>query len=178
MAEREPEPDPRRFFGPDLVASQAMASVHQHVNGGNLRAALAELQDLLTAFPAFAPAYNALGWLYANPLERPHDAIACYRQALALDPSYPPVYFNLVVALNTLGHTGEIPALVARGLAVPGADRGKLLHQLGTMYELARDYPEAARCYSEAIDATLSNADLEGFASSLERCEAKAARAS
>lgn len=172
----EPDADPRRFFVPELVPAQAMVSINQHVNAGNVRPALAELQDLIAAFPRFAPPYNTLGWLYANPLERPRQAIPCYRCALELDPDYPPTYFNLAVTLNTLGLTAELPALIARGLAVPGIDAGKLHHQLGTMYELARDYERAARCYGDAIEATLSTAELDSFDSALQRCEAKAAR--
>src|SRR5262245_31089371 len=116
--------DHARYFGSELVAGQALLSINQHVNAGNLRMALAELSDLIRAFPRFAPAYNTLGWLYANPLENPRQALVCYRRALELDPMYPPVYFNLLVALNTLGQSAELPALAERALKVPGIDPG------------------------------------------------------
>ena len=170
----EPDDDPRRFFPVTLVAAQALAAINQHVNGGNLRAALGELAELIRVFPTYAPAYNTLGWLYANPLESPREALPCYRRALELDPDYPPVYFNLIVTLNTLGFVHEVPALVERALKVPGMDPGKIHHQHGTMFELQRDYARAAVCYREAIAATLSVAEMDAFQNALRRCQAKA----
>ncbi len=172
----ESDGDHLHYFGSDLVTGQALASINQHINAGNLRGALAELSDLIRAFPRFAPAYNTLGWLYANPLENPRQAIVCYRRALALDPDYPPVYFNLIVALNTLGLSAEVPALAERALIVPGIDPGKIHHQLGITFELARDYKQAERCYGDAIQATLSVTELESFAVALRRCQDKAER--
>jgi len=171
-----PETDHARYFGPDVVAGQAMVSIHQHIHENDVGLALSELSELLRAFPRFAPAYNTLGWLYANPLESPRQALVCYRRALALDPAYPPVYFNLLVALNTLGLSDEIPALADHALGVPGIDAGKIYHQLGIMFEVARDHAQAERCYEEAIQATLSLLDLESFEAALQRCQDKAQR--
>lgn len=174
MAAVETDHDP--YFGADVAARQAMVSIHQHIEANDVALALAELSELIRTFPHFAPAYNTLGWLYATPLENPRKAIVCYRRALELDPAYPPVYFNLLVVLNTLGFSAEIPALVERALVVPGIDPGKIYHQLGVMFELARDYAQAERCYEEAILATLSLAELESFEAALQRCQAKAQR--
>ena len=168
--------DPGRFFHADLVASQAMAEIRARLDDDELPAALELLHELLSEFPRFAPAYDTLGWLYAHPLERPRDAIECYRHALHLDPTYAPTYVHLATVLTSLGELDELPALVERGLAVPGVERARLYHQLGVAFELQRDHHQAARCYTEAIDATLSTEDMEAYERDLARCEAKAAR--
>ena len=172
----ETDHDHARFFGPEIAAAQAMVAVNQHVNAGEVHHALAALSELIQEFPRYAPAFNTLGWLHANPLENPRQALVCYRRALELDPTYPPVYFNLLVALNTLGQRAEIPALVDRALTVPGIDAGKIHHQLGIMFELAHDHEQAERCYGDAIQATLSTIELESYEAALRRCRDKARR--
>lgn len=73
------------------------------------RGELAEAAALAQAVTATAPELLQ-GWMALGRIERqrgrPGEAIAAYRQALALDPSHPEAHQNLAVALLM---TGDIP---------------------------------------------------------------------
>ena len=69
---------------------------------GQLAAAEAELRAAIGLAPGFAEAHNNLGHtLFGQPGRLP-EAIACYRQALALQPDFRAAAENLLFALNYL----------------------------------------------------------------------------
>jgi serine/threonine-protein kinase len=119
------------------------------------RTALALREKLATDFPAvpeycrdLATSHYNLGTLL-NDKGQVDEAIACYRQALALDPEYAEAHCNLGSALARQGRFAESLAALQRG------------HQLGTQQPGWR-YPSAEWVHQAEANAALE-AKLPAF---------------
>ena len=74
-----------------------------------------------------------------------------YRQALALDPEFTPIYVNLADLYRALGRDAEGRALLEQGLA-RAADDAALLHALGLLEIRAKHLPAAVDLFGRAAE--------------------------
>ncbi len=135
--------------------------------------AVGVLEALLTESPDYAKAYNHLGWIYETWYRDHKKAEDHYRKCMALSPEYTPVYLNLSITLSNMGKYDEQQKVLSSALEIQGIDRPGIFNELGIMHELKGDYATAAVNYKEAIRSTLVDANLDLYASSLERCKKK-----
>lgn len=135
--------------------------------------AMSVLEALLTEAPDYGKAYNHLGWIYETWYRDHRKAEENYRKCMVLTPEYTPVYLNLSITLSNLGKYDDQQKVLASALEVPGIDRPGIYNELGIMHELKGDYELAMHYYKEAIRYTLVDANVDLYASSLERCRKK-----
>jgi tetratricopeptide (TPR) repeat protein len=78
------------------------------------------LTSLTKEGPAFADAFNLLGLSLAM-VDRPHDALVAFDQALRVNPRYVEAYLNRAVVLNQLGREkdAQLSMLRAADLGAP-----------------------------------------------------------
>ena len=135
--------------------------------------AVGVLEALLMESPDYGKAYNHLGWIYETWYRDHRRAEDHYRKCMALTPEYTPVYLNLSITLSNLGKYDEQQMVLSSGLKIQGVDRPGIFNELAIMHELKGDYPAAMLNYKEAIRSSLVDANIDMYASSLERCKRK-----
>lgn len=82
-------------------------------------------------------------------LHRLDEAVANFKQALALRPEYPIAWSNLGNALTSLGQLDEAIACLRRAIALQ-PDHANAYNNLGTAHRLRRQFPEAIDCFRRA----------------------------
>ena len=121
-----------------------------HASGKDYPAAEAALKKAIDLNPKNLAARTALGGLYANAMQRPGDAAATYRAALAVDPTPLDARLGLAQALVATGQfSAAEEELATAGKGHP--DSPFPPHLLGRM-QLARGNAQAG---IKAIDAAL-----------------------
>lgn len=95
---------------------------------------------------------NARGVMFAA-MERPLDALWCYRDALALNPRGPGIWTNLGNALTQLKHVEAAVACHRRAIELTAAPDALLFHNLGVSLAEAGQHGEAVAAFSRALDA-------------------------
>jgi protein O-GlcNAc transferase len=86
-------------------------------------------------------------------------AIACYRQALKVEPGYAAALYNLGMCLHETGHLEEAQACFERLIAADGRDTDALFH-LGAILQRRLKLDEAARVFRAALEVVPSNPEL------------------
>ena len=129
------------------------------------------LTSLTREGPAFADAFNLLGLSLAM-VDRPHDAVGAFEQALRVNPRYVEAYLNQAVVLNHLGREGEAQASMARAaeLGAPDAsgypavvaNRLANAHaSLGHEYRAAGSLDRAIEQYRRALELRPQFSDIK-----------------
>ncbi len=114
--------------------------------------ALVVLRQAVAAFPDSAIARSALGEGYQEIAHRPDLAIAELRKALEIDPSRPPAYVDLSLALLHASRTREAEEVARRCLkSAPGFVPA--LSVLGAALFDRGEFQGAADAYAEALVA-------------------------
>jgi tetratricopeptide (TPR) repeat protein len=131
------------------------------------------LEGIIAEVPDYGKAYNHLGWIYETKLKDVNSAESMYKQCLAYNPEYPPVYLNLSIVLSTLGKYDEVETLLLKALQVPGVDKSAIYNEHGILNELRQDYNAAIEKYKEAIRFSLSDVNVDTYAKSITRCRTK-----
>lgn len=119
-----------------------------HEEAGRFEASLADLRRAHVLAPKDFGILNATG-LCLSRLERPEEAVACFDQALALQPAFGPAWFNRGWSLERLGRTGEAAECYAKAVELnPENAQGwanlALLAMKRGERDLARDYANRA----------------------------------
>lgn len=131
------------------------------------------LEGIISDAPDYGKAYNHLGWIYETKLKDINSAETMYKQCLAYNPEYPPVYLNLSIALSTLGKYDEVEALLKKAFEVPGVEKSVIYNEYGILFELRQDYNAAIEKYKDAIRFSLSDVNVDTYAKSMNRCRTK-----
>jgi protein O-GlcNAc transferase len=133
------------------LADQLAIAV-QHHQAGRFDAAEQIYRQLLTAAPTQPETLllcNNLGLaLYCQG--RPADAIACYEQALGLEPRLAEAHKNLGDALKDLGRLAEASACYQRALVLQ-PDNAGVYNNLGIVLDDQGRFAEASACFQSAI---------------------------
>lgn len=143
------------------------------IRNNRIADAVTLLEGIIGQAPDYGKAYNHLGWIYETKLKDYTRAENMYRQCLAYSPDYPPVYLNLSIALSTLGKYDELEAHLTKALTVPGVEKAAIYNEFGIMFELRQDYNKAIENFREAVRFTLSDANVETYMKSIDRCRKK-----
>jgi tetratricopeptide (TPR) repeat protein len=109
-------------------------------------------QAALAAHPGNLAALNNLG----NALQAkgdPEGAIACYREAIRLDPKFANAHFNLSHSLHVKGQLDEAIASLRKVVELDPKDAGAHLN-LGVVLVDKGQIDKAIACYKKAIDLT------------------------
>jgi predicted Zn-dependent protease len=110
--------------------------------------ALAESTAALTAMADMPSSRFNLGAIAAAQ-GHSTEAMALYRQAIALDPTFLPAYFNLTNALNASGNNADAEALLRQALKWhPG--HAELNYSLGLLLAELKRMPEATAALEKA----------------------------
>jgi tetratricopeptide (TPR) repeat protein len=139
-----------------VEAARALASVPPQFFSAAQRAgfdlAIAEFTAALMARADMPSSRFNLGALAAAQ-GRNQEALALYRKAIQMDPSFLPAYFNLASALNATGHNAEAESLLRQALQWhPG--HGELNYSLGLLLAELKRMPEAIAALEKAARAT------------------------
>ena len=156
-----------------LIENRLLFQINQHIEQNRIKEVVDELVALIESFQDFAPAYNVLGFLYANAFGDSQQAVLCYEKALLLDPDYAPTYFNLLVALNATGGFDRIPKLAEDALEKKGIDPGKIYFCLGMMHELKHQLDAAKHHYQIAVVNSVLDNEIIQYRKAIERCDLK-----
>jgi tetratricopeptide (TPR) repeat protein len=160
-------------FFKDMVPHRMLFKVNQSIDQNNIQEATDALVLIVETFPQFAPAYNVLGFLYANAFNDPVQSLPCYEKALELDSQYAPTYFNLLVALNATGNLNRIPEIAKKALALKGIDPGKIFYCLGMMHELQHEFENAKLQFQKAVHNSVLDSEISQYRAAFQRCELK-----
>ena len=120
------------------------------------------LTSLTREGPAFADALNMLGISLAL-VDRAHDAVSAFDQALRVNPRYVEAYLNRAVVLNRVGRESDAQASMARAAELGAADESgypavvanKLANEhasLGHDYRAAGALDKAVEQYRRALE--------------------------
>jgi Flp pilus assembly protein TadD len=120
-------------------------------DAGQFGAAEALLRDAIARDPANSWLRNARGVMFAA-MKRHLDAVWCYRDALACDPSGAGTWTNLGNALTQLNHLKAAAACHRRAIALSDGRDPLLHHNLGTSLFEAGQYGEAVLAFTRAIE--------------------------
>ncbi len=131
------------------------------------------LEGIIAEAPDYGKAYNHLGWVFETKLKDIRVAETMYKQCLAYNPDYPPVYLNLSIALSTLGKYDEVEALLKKALEVPGVEKSAIYNEYGILFELRQEYNAAIEKYKDAIRFSLSDVNVDTYSKSMNRCRTK-----
>lgn len=106
----------------------------------------------ITLAPDAVFAHMDLGDLYRHGLQKPREAIAAYRAALALDASHAEAHYALGTALVMAGETESAQA--ALGEAGRLSPSNPLPFQaLGQLHRSQKDYTKALQAFAQALTA-------------------------
>lgn len=105
---------------PDALQLLATVSRRQ----GDPAAAEALYRRSLQAAPRQAPVWNSLGNLLLADLARPQEAVACFEQALAIEPTHLEASYNRARALHAAGQHSAAGQAVERARALIAATPG------------------------------------------------------
>lgn len=135
--------------------------------------AIQKLEAILVEAPDYGKAYNHLAWIYETQYRDYARAEEYYRKCIAYTPEYTPVYGNLSITLSTLNKLDEQEKLLNQALLVPGIDKPTIFNEFGIMFEMKGEFDKAIDNYKKAIMSTLSDANMEIYSKSIERCKKK-----
>lgn len=131
------------------------------------------LEGIIAQVPDYGKAYNHLGWVYETKLKELSKAEEMYKQCIAYNPDYPPVYLNLSIALSSQGKYTELESFLHKALAVNGVDKATIHNEFGILFELQQDYNKAIEHFKQAIRYSISDTNVETYAKSIDRCRRK-----
>lgn len=124
---------------------------------GKLDEARAELETVVTAHPAHAEAWNALGYVYVR-LERQDEAERCFRAALVHKPAFADALTNLGNILSARKRWAEAVTLHRRALEIAPGYGDAALNLGGALAKQGR-IEEAIAAFRRAIAANPANAE-------------------
>lgn len=145
----------------------------QNIKDQRYADAMQTLEAILAEAPEYGKAYNHLGWLYETKYRDFKKAESFYKKCMEHEPEYTPVYLNLAMILSGMGKWAELEMLLGQALEVPGIDKPSVYNEFGIMHEMQGDYQRATDNFKKAIRYTLSDANLEAYKASIDRCKRK-----
>jgi tetratricopeptide (TPR) repeat protein len=157
----------------NLEFEDMLLEVDELIRNNKIADAVLLLENIINQTPDYGKAYNHLGWIYETKFKNVLKAEKMYKQCLAYNPDYPPVYLNLSIVLSLLSKFEEQEALLNKALEVPGIEKSGIINELGILYELKLDYNKAIEYYKSAIKLSLSDKNIETYLKSIDRCRLK-----
>jgi tetratricopeptide (TPR) repeat protein len=157
----------------NLEFEDMLLEVDELIRNNKIADAVLLLENIINQTPDYGKAYNHLGWIYETKFKDVLKAEKMYKQCLAYNPDYPPVYLNLSIVLSLLSKFEEQEALLNKALEVPGIEKSGIINELGILYELKLDYNKAIEYYKSAIKLSLSDKNIENYLKSIDRCRLK-----
>lgn len=149
VADRSPATPPA--VPSELTSEAAFREAARLHQAGKYAAAEALLRDAITRDAANAWLRNARGVMFAA-MNRHLDAVWCYRDALACDPSGMGTWTNLGNALTQLDYLKAAVTCHQRAIALSDGRDPLLYHNLGTSLSEARRHSEAVIAFSRALE--------------------------
>lgn len=143
------------------------------IRSNKISDAVSLLEGIIAQAPDFGKAYNHLGWVYETKLKDYTRAENMYRQCLAYNPDYSPVYLNLSIVLSSLGKYDDLEDLLNKAILVPGTDKAAIYNEFGILFELKQDYNKAIEHFKTGIRFTLSDINVDTYMKSIDRCRKK-----
>ncbi|TSA51607.1 MAG: hypothetical protein D4R43_00540 [Sphingobacteriales bacterium] len=161
--------DPVNILQNDELFFEADGQIAQ----GKISEALTTLEAILLEDPTYGKAYNHMGWIYETKFKDYKKAEEFYKKCYAYTPEYPAIYTNLSILLSTLGKYDELENFIKKGLEVAGTDKAALYNEYAIMFELKGDYLKAIEQFKNAVRFSLSDANVETYSKSIQRCKKK-----
>ncbi len=143
------------------------------IRNNRIAEAVGLLEGIIAQVPDFGKAYNHLGWIFETKLKDYHKAEDMYKQCIAYNPEYPPVYLNLSIVLSSLEKYEELEKHLNKALGIPGVDKSTIHNEFGILRELQLNFNEAITHFKDAIRYCLNDTNLETYSKSIDRCRRK-----
>jgi tetratricopeptide (TPR) repeat protein len=140
------------------------------IDDGEIEDAKNILLQIISEEPKFGQAYSFLGWLYRIKFSDEKQAEMYYKHAIDFSPEYPLGYLNYIYLLRDRGRVDELEEMLKKAEKVKSISRSGYYDELGTLYELKKDYKNAIKYYSTAIEYTLSESSIEDLKKHINRC--------
>ncbi len=132
-------------------AATSLEVLDRRGDGQKLLAAVEKLASILP--PANAAYYRGR----AHEIDRnTQEAIACYDEAMRLDPTHGPALFRLALNVDLRGEDEEARELYERSLMLPPVNLSCVVN-LGILYEDAGNYRRAMQCFDLALQCEPNN---------------------
>jgi membrane associated rhomboid family serine protease/predicted negative regulator of RcsB-dependent stress response len=131
----------------------------EKVDGGQMDAAIAELQPIVKQHPEFAYAQEILGEAYLNKRDYA-PAVAPLEAAHRAHPDEEGVLVKLAVAYLGTGRTDDAIGLLRTAMRL-APDDATAAYDLGLAYETKRDRSEALEMYKRALQLDPQNKDYQ-----------------
>jgi len=157
----------------NLEFEDMLLEADELIRNNKIADAVLLLEGIINQTPDYGKAYNHLGWIYETKFKDILKAEKMYKQCLAYNPDYPPVYLNLSIVLSLLSKFEEQEELLRKALEVPGIEKSGITNELGILYELKTDYNKAIEYYKAAVKQSLSDKNIETYLKSIDRCRLK-----
>jgi len=157
----------------NLEYEDMLLEADELIRNNKIADAVLLLESIINQTPDYGKAYNHLGWIYETKFKDILKAEKMYKQCLAYNPEYPPVYLNLSIALSLLSKYEEQEELLNKALTIAGVEKSGIINELGILYELKLDFNKAIEYYKSAIKQSLSDKNIETYLKSIERCRLK-----
>ena len=141
-----PAPPSALATAPSTIALRAAIGLHKK---GEYETVEALLQQALVEAPNDVNLWSTRG-VNLRVMKRPHEAIDCFRRALAIADDQPAVWSNLGNALKDLKHVESAIACHRRAIALSPADAGAH-YNLGLALTLANRHVEALTVLDRAV---------------------------
>ncbi len=145
-----------RRDGDNAPAAFLLGAAHERQ--GRHAEAEAAFRRALAVEPAFHPAMNYLGYMWAEKGERLDEALALVRQAVALEPDNGAYVDSLGWAHFQLGRIEEAVQLLERAARLEPGD-ATIYEHLGDAYRAQGRAAEARDLYRRALDLADENAE-------------------
>jgi tetratricopeptide (TPR) repeat protein len=143
------------------------------IRNNKIADAVALLEGIIQQAPDFGKAYNHLGWVFETKLKDVSRAEKMYRQCLAFNPAYSPVYLNLSIVLSSLGKYDELEVLLGQAMLIPGIDKAAIHNEFGILHELKLEFNKAIEQFKIAVRFSLSDLNVDTYLKSIDRCRKK-----
>jgi tetratricopeptide (TPR) repeat protein len=157
----------------NLEYEDMLLEADELIRNNKIADAVLLLESIISQTPDYGKAYNHLGWIYETKFKDVIKAEKMYKQCLAYNPEYPPVYLNLSIVLSLLSKFEEQEELLNKALSIPGIEKSGIINELGILNELKLDFNKAIEYYKTAIKQSLSDKNIETYLKSIERCRLK-----
>ena len=139
----------------------------------NVDECIEKLHYVIAADNEHTGAHFLMGRIYEEQLEDFVQAEYYYRMALYLNNMYLPAYYQYANLLIMLDRLEEADHIICLGRKIAGADKARLQHLTGLLYEKYGMYATARDYYTTAKMSCLNNEFMDALDGHIKRVKAK-----
>jgi tetratricopeptide (TPR) repeat protein len=129
--------------------------------------------ELIKKYPDVPNTYYSLGWLYHYKIGDIRKALEMYNKCLELDLEMPKFTLDYMYLLEMMEEYDSLISYLKKAINFEGLDKFAIYHEMGTAYELKKDYDTAIKYYTKALELDMRETAASNYGSNIKRCESK-----